>query len=101
MMEHEQIPGTEVLAEGEEEVLRYLEEAGIPADFAANFLELEGSVGRWPGGTWLDNGQGSTEDLMATVTLDSSGVYRVERGPADLFWDLTNPPDDDDDEVSG
>ena len=55
-----------------------------------------GDIGRWPSGTWLADGEGSSETLMATVSLDEQGIYRVERGPAGLFWQLTNPPDDDD-----
>jgi len=93
----ETFAGVQVLAEGEYAVLQFLEAAGVPPDFADVYLDLDGAVGRWPGGKWLDEGTGSTADLMATVTVDSAGVYRVERGPAELFWDLVNPPDDEDD----
>jgi hypothetical protein len=97
MSDDEQFPGTEILAEGEENVVAFLLSVGVPDFGIDGYLELEMGIGRWPSGRLLEEGEGGTETLIATVTLDSAGVYRIERGPADLFWELNNPPDDEDD----
>jgi hypothetical protein len=82
-----------ILAEGEAEVIAFLEQAGVPGDFAYSYLDLAGGEGcAWPGGKWVNELCGDT--TMVTVTQQDDGVYRLESGPADVFWELTNPPDD-------
>jgi hypothetical protein len=87
-------PDVRTLAEGEEQVVAFLLAHGIP-DFGLNaYLDLEGGVGRWPAGAWLE--EASTPETQVTVTLGPDGVHRVEAGPADLFEELINPLEDDD-----
>lgn len=46
----------------------------------------------WPGGKWVN--ELCDDTTMVTVTLQADGICRLESGPADVFWELTNPPDD-------
>jgi hypothetical protein len=85
----------ETLTEGEHQVASYLQAVGVPDFGIAAYLDLDGRNGRWPHGIMLE--ETSTAELVATVTLGLDGVYRVERGPAELFWELMNQPGDEDD----
>lgn len=74
-----------VLAEGEDEVIAFLESAGIP-DFGIDAM-LQGADAApgsgWPWGSRVE--EASDENTVVTVTRRDDGVYRVESGPAEEF----------------
>lgn len=83
----------EILAEGESAVIAFLEQTGVPSDFVDLYFGAGGHEGEpWPGGRWINELCDDTR--MVTLTERDDGICRLESGPAELFWELTNPPDD-------
>ena len=83
----------EILAEGESAVIAFLEQTGVPSDFVDLYFGAGGHEGEpWPGGRWINELCDDTR--MVTLTERDDGMFRLQSGPAELFWELTNPPDD-------
>jgi hypothetical protein len=89
-----------IIAEGEQAVITFLEEAGVPEFAIDTYLEGTKAAPRmgWPWGAWVE--EASDDDRVATVTRRADGIYRVESGPAQEFEDFVSGCDDDDGDMA-
>jgi hypothetical protein len=85
-----------VIAEGRDAVISYLEGLG-ESDFAIDTYLNGPEDTEWEGGVVLEQNRAIPEHEIWTVTY-RGGVYRVEAGPAALYFD--DGEDEEEEEIS-
>ena len=91
------LPGERVIAEGRDAVISYLEGLG-ESDFGIDTYLNGPQDTEWEGGVVLKQNRAIPEHEIWTVTY-RGGAYRVEAGPAALYFD--DGEVDDEEEIPG
>jgi hypothetical protein len=92
------LPGERVIAEGRDAVISYLEGLG-ESDFAIDTYLNGPEDTEWEGGVVLEQNRAIPEHEIWTVTY-RGGVYRVEAGPAALYFDDGEDEEEEEEEIS-
>jgi hypothetical protein len=87
-----------VIAEGRDAVISYLEGLG-ESDFAIDTYLNGPEDTEWEGGVVLEQNRAIPEHEIWTVTY-RGGVYRVEAGPAALYFDDGEDEEEEEEEIS-
>jgi hypothetical protein len=87
---------TRVVAEGYDDVIKRLEGLGVPDYGLGACLDVPDDT-EWFYGCTMDEGGQVPDGEMWTVTL-RGGIYRIEAGSADLYFDYADGYDEEEEE---